>query len=58
VLVELEQFERLQHALNYDASEPSARDFYPLVDQAMKDDDALDPSLESYQQISADDKSS
>jgi hypothetical protein len=38
VVVQLEFFERLQHAMDYDASEPNPRDFYPAFAEAVKDD--------------------
>jgi hypothetical protein len=38
VVVQLEVFERLQHAMDYDASEPDPRDFYPAFAEAVKED--------------------
>jgi hypothetical protein len=57
VLVQLEVFERLQHAMDYELSEPAPQEFYPLVDRVMQEDDLHDPSLESYQQLSPETKS-
>ncbi len=58
VLVQMDVFERLQHAMDYDTSEPNPSEFYPLVDRVMQADDAHDPSLDSYQHLSADTKAS
>jgi hypothetical protein len=58
VLVQLEVFERLQHGGDYETHEPSPREFYPLVDRIMQEDDAHDPTLESYQQVSSERESS
>jgi hypothetical protein len=54
VLVELGVYEQLQRAMDYDTSDPSPRDFYPLVDRVMQEDDAHDPALESYQHLTPD----
>ena len=37
VLVQLETFERLERAVDYDASEPDPRAFYPAFAEAVKD---------------------
>ncbi len=48
VLVQLEVFERLQRALDYDDSDPNPRDFYPAFAEAVGDD--LDsPDTESLE---------
>jgi hypothetical protein len=36
VLVQLDVFERLQRSLDYDASEPDPREFYPAFASAVK----------------------
>lgn len=47
VLVQLEVFERLQHAMDNDASEPDPRAFYPAFAATVKAD--LDaPGMERY----------
>ena len=38
VLVPLDVYERLRHALDYDAGEPNPREFYPLFAKAVSDD--------------------
>jgi hypothetical protein len=49
VLVQLEVYERLQRAMDYDASAPDPRQFYPAFAEAVKDD--LDaPGMELYDQ--------
>jgi hypothetical protein len=45
-LVSAEQFQTLSERMTKD-SDP--RQFYPLIDHIMADDDAHDPLLESYQ---------
>ena len=47
VLVQLDAYEQLQRAVDYDASEPDPRAFYPAFAAAVKDDvDA--PGMEAY----------
>jgi hypothetical protein len=47
VLVELNEFEQLQRTVDYDASDPDPRAFYPSFASAVKDDvDA--PGMEAY----------
>jgi hypothetical protein len=47
VLVKLDVYEQLRRAMDYDASEPDPRNFYPAFAEAVKDDiDA--PGMESY----------
>lgn len=47
VLVQVDVYERLQHAVDYDASEPDPRSFYPTFADAVKDD--LDaPGMDRY----------
>jgi len=49
VLVQLDVYERLQHAMDYDASEPDPRAFYPAFAEAVKEN--LDaPGMEHYDQ--------
>jgi len=48
VLIQAEVFEKLT-TLQYDDSEFDPREAYPFVDRVMADDDANDPTLESYQ---------
>jgi hypothetical protein len=38
VVVQLEVFERQQHAMDYDATEPNPREFYPAFAETVKDD--------------------
>lgn len=47
VLIQLEAYERLQRAMDYDASDPDPRDFYPAFAQAVKDDLEM-PGMENY----------
>jgi hypothetical protein len=49
VLIRAEVFDRVKE-LFYDDSEFDPREAYPLVDRVMAEDDANDPTLESYQQ--------
>lgn len=52
VLVPLEVYESLKQALDYDASEPDPREFYPAFAEAVKEDvDA--PGMELYVQHDA-----
>jgi hypothetical protein len=52
VLVQLDVYERLQQALDYDASDPDPRAFYPAFAEAIQDDvDA--PGMEQYDQDGA-----
>ena len=47
VLVQVDVYERLKQAMDYDASEPDPRTFYPAFAEAVKDD--LDaPGMERY----------
>jgi hypothetical protein len=49
VLLSLEVYEHLQQVLEYDASEPDPRAFYPAFAEAVKEDvDA--PGMERYDQ--------
>ena len=41
-------YEKLRHQL-IDDSEPDPAGFYPIVGRIMAEDDANDPSLDSYQ---------
>ena len=45
-LITSEQFQRMNAFLS---GEFNPRDFYPVIDRVMAEDDALDPLLESYQ---------
>jgi hypothetical protein len=47
VLVQLEVYERLQQAMDYDASEPAPRASYPAFTRAVKDDLEA-PGMERY----------
>jgi hypothetical protein len=38
VLVRLDVYEQMQRGMEYDASDPNPRDFYPLFAKAVKDD--------------------
>ncbi|MBI3618587.1 hypothetical protein HY213_00960 [Candidatus Peregrinibacteria bacterium] len=58
VVVQLNVFEDLQHAVDAYPSEPNPREFYPLIDRVMKEDDAHDPALQSYQYLSPDRRTS
>jgi hypothetical protein len=52
VLVQLDLYERLQRALDYDASDPDPRTFYPAFVEAVKAD--LDaPGMERYDEETA-----
>ena len=52
VLVQLDVYERLQRAMDYDTSEPDPRAFYPAFAEAVKDD--LDaPGMERYDEGAA-----
>ncbi len=47
VIVQLDAYEQLQRAVDYDASDPDPRSFYPAFAEAVKDD--LDaPGMELY----------
>lgn len=47
VLVQLDAYKQLQRAVDYDASEPDPREFYPAFAAAVEDDvDA--PGMEAY----------
>ena len=47
VLVQLDVYEKLQRAMDYDASEPDPRAFYPAFAEAVRED--LDaPGMERY----------
>jgi hypothetical protein len=47
VLVQLDVYEQLQRAMDYDASDPDPRAFYPSFAKAVKDD--LDaPGMDRY----------
>lgn len=48
VLMRAEQFERVKSLLGDDFD---PRESYPFVDRVMAEDDANDPSLESYQHL-------
>jgi hypothetical protein len=49
ILVQLEEYEHLRQAMDYDSSEPDPRTFYPAFAEAVKDDvDA--PGMERYDQ--------
>jgi hypothetical protein len=49
VLLQLGVYEQLQRAMDYDASEPDPRHFYPAFAEAVKED--LDaPGMERYDQ--------
>jgi hypothetical protein len=45
-LITSEQFQRLNALIS---GEFNPRDYYPVIDKIMAEDDALDPLLESYQ---------
>ena len=49
VLVQLDVFEQLQRAMDYDASEPDPRAFYPAFTRAVQDD-LNAPGMECYDQ--------
>jgi hypothetical protein len=52
VLVQLEVYEQLLRAMDYDTSDPDPRAFYPAFAEAVKDD--LDaPGMERYDQDAA-----
>jgi hypothetical protein len=52
VLVQLEAYRQLQRAMDYDASEPDPRSFYPAFAEAVKAD--LDaPGMEQYDEGAA-----
>ena len=42
VLIQVEAYERLRKVIDYDASEPDPRDFYPAFAQAVENDLAND----------------
>ena len=48
VILRADIFDRL--GLSFDDSGGTPRSLYPLVDRIMEEDDANDPTLESYQQ--------
>lgn len=50
VLMRADQYEKVK-AVFESGGDLDPRDAYPLVDRLMQDDDALDPSLASYQRI-------
>lgn len=53
VIVRADVFEQIKEN-SYDDSEFSPQEAYPLVDQVMAEDDAGDPTLESYQKYRRD----
>ncbi len=50
VLIRADQFEKVRALLEDVEFDP--REVYPFIDEVMRDDDALDPTLESYQDSS------
>ena len=47
VIVQFDLFERLQHAVEFDATDPDPRAFYPAFAEAVKDDLNV-PGMEGY----------
>lgn len=47
VVIQLEAYERLQHAMDYDSTDPQPRDFYPAFAAAVSVDLESD-GMESY----------
>jgi hypothetical protein len=52
VLVQLEVYEQLRRAMDYDTSDPDPRAFYPAFAEAVKDDLGA-PGMEGYDQDAA-----
>ena len=50
VLIRAEQYEKVRALLEEEDFDP--REAYPFVDEVMREDDALDPTLDSYQDSS------
>ena len=47
VLMRAEQYEKVRALLEVEEFDP--REAYPFIDEVMREDDALDPTLDSYQ---------
>jgi hypothetical protein len=50
VLIPAEQYEKVRALLEEEDFDP--REAYPFIDEVMREDDALDPTLDSYQDAS------
>jgi hypothetical protein len=50
VLIRADQFEKVRALIEEGDYDP--REAYPFIDKVMREDDALDPTLESYQEPS------
>jgi hypothetical protein len=56
VIMRADQYEKLKHNFEYDDREFDPSEGCVFIDEVMKDDDAHDPALESYQSISKQEK--
>jgi hypothetical protein len=56
VIMRADEYEKLKQMVEYDAREFDPSEAYAFVDEVMKDDDAHDPALESYQSVSKQEK--
>lgn len=52
VIMRADQYEKVKAVFESDDREFDPTEAYPFVDEVMKEDDANDPSLESYQSYS------
>ena len=52
VIMRLEQYEKVKAIFEPEDLEFHPSEAYPFIDEVMRDDDARDPGLESYQSIS------
>ena len=49
VLMRADQYEKVKAVFEREEHDFDPREAYPFVDEVMRDDDAVDPTLESYQ---------
>jgi hypothetical protein len=52
VIMRADQYEKVKAVFEREDDNFDPREAYPFVDEVMKDDDAHDPGLESYQSFS------
>jgi hypothetical protein len=52
VIMRADQYEKVKAVFESDDRDFDPSEAYPFVDEVMKEDDANDPSLESYQSYS------
>ena len=52
VILRADQYEKVKAVFERDDQDFDAREAYPFVDEVMREDDADDPALKSYQSFS------